>query len=103
MAVMGLNLLVAHTLAHRHGFRVSGDFIEFPALDRFGTAFRWVIWVGVLFVGYIIGQWGMTHWLDFQMATHGQALGQAGPALRHAIWAFIFFNCPSTGFSTTWR
>ena len=90
MAVMALNLLVAHTLARRHGFRVSGDFIEFPALDRFGTAFRWVIWAGVLFIGYIIGQWGATHWLDYQMAIHGQAIGQQDPLFGLDLGFYLF-------------
>jgi len=90
MVVTALNLLIAHLLAHRHGFRVNGEFIEFPALDRFGLAFRWVIWAAVLLIGYVVGQWGMSHWLEYQMATHGQSLGQQDPLFGLDLGFYLF-------------
>jgi len=90
MAVTALNLLIAHTLAHRHGFRVNSEFIEFPALDRFGMAFRWIIWVGVLLIGYVVGQWGMSHWLEYQMAIHGRAIGQQDPLFGLDLGFYLF-------------
>jgi len=90
MLVTAANLLIAHTLAHRHGFRVNEEYIEFPALDRFGMAFRWVVWVGVLLTGYIIGQWGTSHWLEYQMATHGQAIGLQDPLFGLDLGFYLF-------------
>jgi len=90
MAVTALNLLIAHVLAHRHGYRVNGEYIEFSALDRFGTAFRWVIWVGVLLIGYVVGQWGMSNWLEYQMASHGQSIGQQDPLFGIDLGFYLF-------------
>src|SRR5208337_1461591 len=90
MVVTALNLLIAHALAHRHGYRVNVEFIEFPALDRFGLAFRWIIWAGVLLIGYVIGQWGMTHWLEYQMAKHPQTLGQQDPLFGIDLGFYLF-------------
>jgi hypothetical protein len=90
MAVTALNLLIAHLLARRRGFRVHGEYIELSALDRFGMAFRWVIWLGVLLIGYVVGQWGMSHWLDYQMATHGQSIGQSDPLFGIDLGFYLF-------------
>src|SRR5271170_7302861 len=54
--VAGLNLLLAHTLAHRQAPRVYAEYIEFAPLERFGALFRWLIWGAVLFAGYIVSQ-----------------------------------------------
>ena len=90
MAVTALNLLIAHALAHRHGYRVNGEYIEFSTLDRFGKAFRWLIWAGVLLIGYVIGQWGMSHWLEYQMAGHAQSIGQHDPLFGIDLGFFLF-------------
>ena len=90
MLVTAVNLVIAHTLAQRHGFRVNEEFIEFPALDRFGKAFRWAIWAGILLIGYIVGQWGTSHWLDYQMATHGPAMGQQDPLFGLDLGFYLF-------------
>src|SRR5208337_4988272 len=63
MLVAGLNLFIVHTLAHRQGYRVYDEHIDFPPLERFGALFRWLIWGGMLFAGYVVSQWGMGHWL----------------------------------------
>ena len=85
-----MNLLIAHGLAHRHGYRVNGEVIEFSALDRFGMAFRWLIWAGVLLIGYVIGQWGMSHWLEYLMAKHPQTLGQQDPLFGIDLGFYLF-------------
>src|SRR5208337_2783787 len=88
--VTALNLLIAFGLARRHGYRVSGEVIEFPALDHFGKAFRWLIWAGVLLIGYVIGQWGMNHWLEYLMAKHPQTLGQQDPLFGIDLGFYLF-------------
>src|SRR5271169_3896201 len=59
--VTGINLFIATALAHRQGYRVSGEQIDFPPLERFGALFRWLIWGGVISAGYVVSQWGMGH------------------------------------------
>ena len=86
----GLNLLIARALAHRQGYRVYSDYIELPALDRFGVAFRWLVWVGVLLIGYFVGQWGMSHWLDYLMAKHARTIGQQDPLFGIDLGFYIF-------------
>jgi uncharacterized membrane protein (UPF0182 family) len=90
MIVTALNLLIARGLAHRHGYRVNGEVIEFSALDRFGMTFRWLIWAGVLLIGYVIGQWGMSHWLEYLMAKHPQTLGQQDPLFGIDLGFYLF-------------
>jgi hypothetical protein len=90
MVITALNLLIAHALAHRYGYRVNGEYIELSALDRFGTALRWLIWAGVLLIGYVIGQWGMSHWLEYQMASHAQAIGQPDPLFGVDLGFYLF-------------
>lgn len=97
MALTAINLGVAHSLSHRHGYRVEGEYIEYSALDRFGTAFRWVIWAGVLFIGYVVGEWSMSHWMEYQMAGHSQMLGQADPLFGIDL-GFYLFRLPFTWF-----
>ena len=65
-------------------------YIEFSALDRFGMAFRWLIWAGVLLIGYVIGQWGMSHWLEYLMAKHPQTLGQQDPLFGIDLGFYLF-------------
>jgi hypothetical protein len=90
IAVTALNLLIARALARRHGYRVYNDHIEFPALDRFGAAFRWLIWVGVLLIGYVAGQWGMSHWMEYLMAKHAQIIGQQDPLFGIDLGFYLF-------------
>jgi hypothetical protein len=90
MLVTGLNLLIAHMLARRQGFRVDGEVIEFSALDRFGKALTWIIWAAVLLIAYVVGQWGMSHWLEYLMAQHPQTLGQRDPLFNIDLGFYLF-------------
>ena len=79
MVVAGLNLLVAHSLARRHAVRVYAEAVEFPVLERFRSLFRGAIWLGIAFIGYFVGEWGATRWLEYQLAQHAhQHQGQRG-------------------------
>ena len=97
IVVTGLNLFIAHTLAQHQGYRVHDEYIEFPALDRFGVLFRWVIWAGVLFAGYVVSQWGMSHWLTYLLARHVPVMGQADPLFGIDL-GFYLFQLPYTWF-----
>ncbi len=97
IVVAGLNLFLAHTLAHRQGDRVYSEYIEFAPLERFGALFRWLIWGGVLFVGYVVSQWGMGHWLTYMRARHVPVMGLADPLFGRDL-GFFLFQLPYTWF-----
>jgi hypothetical protein len=90
MAVVALNLLLARALAHRYGHRVYSDLIEFPALDRFSSLFRWLVWLGVLLVGYVVSQWGMAHWLEYLLAQQVLPMGRADPLFGIDLGFYLF-------------
>src|SRR2546428_4837864 len=91
MAVAGLNLLVARRLAGRHAFRVHGETVELPMLDQFRVVFRWVIWGGTVLVGDLGGDWGASHWLDYQLGQDALPKGEADPRLRLRLSFYSFF------------
>ncbi len=97
MVVVGLNLLVAHAIAQRQEARVYTEYIEFPALQRISEAFRWVIWVGVLFAGYVVSHWGMSHWLSYLRARQVPVMGQVDPLFGIDL-GFYLFQLPYTWF-----
>jgi uncharacterized membrane protein (UPF0182 family) len=97
LIVAGLNLFLAHTLAHRQGHRVYSEQIEFAPLEPFGALFRWLIWGGVLFAGYMVSQWGMGHWLTYLRARQVPVMGIADPLFGRDL-GFYLFQLPFTWF-----
>ena len=95
--VVGLNLLLAYSLAHKHGFQVYSEHTEFAPLERFGSLLRWLIWGGVLFAGYLVSQWGMTHWLVYLRARQIPWMGIADPLFGRDL-GFYLFQLPFTWF-----
>ncbi|MGH2360419.1 MAG: UPF0182 family protein, partial [bacterium] len=91
--VVGANLLIARALAHRSGAGVYGEMVETPALDRFGAAFRGLIWVGVLLVGYVLGHWAMTYWHEYLLNGRPILMGQADPLFGIDL-SFYLFQLP---------
>jgi uncharacterized membrane protein (UPF0182 family) len=90
IAAVGLNLLIARGLSRRSGFRVYHEVIEFPALDRFSSVFRWAIWVGVLVIGLFVSEWAATHWMDFALAQRAVPMGQADPLFGLDLSYYLF-------------
>jgi len=101
MAVAALNLLLARRLAGQHGFRVYGETVDFPLLDRFRAAFLAMLWLGVLVIGYIMGEWASTHWLDYQLARHAAGIGQTDPLFGRDL-GFYLFRLPFQWFLYHW-
>ena len=54
------------------------------------SAVRWLIWVGILLLGYFIGNWAMTHWNDYLLAQGFQVLGQADPLFGVDLGFYLF-------------
>jgi uncharacterized protein len=90
IVVTGLNLFLARILAHRQGFRVYGEYIEFPLLDRMGSVFRWLVWAGILLAGYAVSQWGISHWLEYLLAQHPPAIAQVDPLFGIHLDFYLF-------------
>jgi hypothetical protein len=97
LVVTFANLFLVHTLAHRHGFQVYSEQIEFAPLERFGALIRWLIWGGVLFAGYIVSSWGMGHWLVYMRARQVPVMGVADPLFGRDL-GFYLFQLPFTWF-----
>jgi len=93
MAVVALNIWIARRLAHRAGYRVYHDVIEIPGLDRFSAVFRWIIWIGVLVVGFFVGEWATSHWLEYLFARRPVIMGQADPLFGIDL-SFYLFRLP---------
>ncbi|PYV19494.1 MAG: UPF0182 family protein [Acidobacteria bacterium] len=79
MAVLAVNLWAAQALSRRNRMRVYDEVVELPVLGRVSSALRGAVWVGMLVVGYFVGQWAMSHWSDYLLATHAQATGTEDP------------------------
>ncbi len=90
MVVVGANILIAQTLAKRYGYRVYRDVIEFPGLERFSRSLGWVVWLGVLLFGYLLGQWGTTHWLDYLLARGALPLHTPDPLYGIDLGFYLF-------------
>jgi uncharacterized protein len=100
MAVVAANLLIARRFSERPRVRIDREVIEFPALDRFGQLFRGLVWLGVLLVGYMVGQWATTHWFDYLLANRAVPLGEPDPLFgidlgfylfRLPFWWFVYY------------
>jgi hypothetical protein len=97
MLVAGANLVLVQYLVRRQAPRIYEQEIEFAPLQRFHALFQWLIWGGVLFGGYIVSQWGMTHWLVYLRAQHVPVMGTADPLFGQDL-GFYLFRLPFTWF-----
>lgn len=91
--VVSANLLIARALAHRSASRVYGETVEMPALDRFSSVFRGMVWVAVLLVGYVLGHWAMAYWQEYLLNSQPVAIGQADPIFGFDL-SFYLFQLP---------
>ena len=90
IVLVGANVFVARAIAARYGYRVFHGAIELPGLDRFAEAFRWLVWLGVLLVGYAVGQWASFHWQDYLLAQHAVPMHQADPIFNIDLGFYLF-------------
>ena len=88
--LVGANVFVARSVTERYGYRVFHGAIELPGLDRFAEAFRWIVWLGVLLVGYAVGQWASFHWQDYLLAKHAVPMHVADPIFHIDLGFYLF-------------
>ncbi|MGH9356659.1 MAG: UPF0182 family protein [Terriglobia bacterium] len=90
IVIVGCNLWIARALARRSGFHVYSQVVEFPGLDRLNTMFRSFIWLGVLLIGYFVGDWAATHWMDYLLAAHPVPMPQSDPLFGINVGFYLF-------------
>ncbi len=90
IVLVGLNVLVARSISSRYGYRVFHDTIELPGIERFAEAFRWLVWVAVLLVGYAVGQWATFHWQDYLLSKNAVPMHQADPIFHIDLGFYLF-------------
>jgi uncharacterized protein len=90
MIVLAVNLLAAQALSRRNRMRVYDEVVEFPALGKVSSVFRGALWVAMLVVGWFVGQWAMSHWSDYLLATHAQAIGTVDPLFHLDLGFYLF-------------
>ncbi len=93
LVLAALNLLIVGRISHRAGYQVFSQMIEFPALDRFTTLFRSGVWLVVVLVSYVVGEWASGHWLDYLLAIHPASLHERDPIFGIGV-SFYMFRLP---------
>ncbi|MEJ2010233.1 MAG: UPF0182 family protein, partial [Acidobacteriota bacterium] len=88
--LVGANVLVARAVSARYGYHIFRGTIELPGLDRFAEAFRWIVWLAVLLVGYAVGQWSAFHWQDYLLARHTVPVHTADPIFHIDLGFYLF-------------
>ncbi|MGH9432281.1 MAG: UPF0182 family protein [Terriglobia bacterium] len=90
---VAINLLIARRFAHKSAYRIHGEIIEFPGLDKFTSLFRGLVWFAVLVIAYFAGDWASDHWLDYLLFMHPVHVGKADPLFGIDI-SFYLFRLP---------
>ncbi len=90
IVIVSLNLLVAHALSGFYKYRLHGDAVELPVLDRLASVFRSLIWLGVLLVGYGLSHWGMGYWQEYLLARHPIMMGHSDPLFGLDLGFYLF-------------
>jgi len=93
IVIVSLNLLIAHALSGFYKYRLHGDTVELPVLDRLASVFRSLIWLGVLLVGYGLSHWGMGYWQEYLLARHPIMMGRSDPLFGLDL-SFYLFQLP---------
>ncbi len=88
--LVGANLLIARSIAARYGFRLYHDTLEFPAVERFAALFRGLIWLAILLVGYVVGQWASLHWREYLLNQHSFPIGTVDPIFHIPLGFYLF-------------
>ena len=93
LLLSGINLRLTRTVSRRSHYLTVTDTIDLPGSERFPSAFRVLLWVGLFFVAWVVGQWAATHWNDYLFAAHGVDIAQKDPVLGIAL-SFYLFRLP---------
>jgi uncharacterized protein len=90
LLLTGLNLWATRGVAHRSGYLTIAGTLEFPSIEKFPEVFRRSLWVGLVFIAWLVGQWAATHWNDYLFATHAVPIAQTDPIFGISLSFFLF-------------
>jgi uncharacterized membrane protein (UPF0182 family) len=91
--VVSVNVLIARRSVRHSAYRIHGEIIEFPGLDKFTSLFRGLIWFAILVVGYFAGEWATGHWMDYLLFLNPVRAGKTDPLFGIDI-SFYLFRLP---------
>ncbi len=91
LAVAGLNFWVAQDVALRSGYRRAiTRMIEIPAIEKFPSFLGRLIWLGLVLVAWMVGQWAAGHWGTYLLATHSVPITRTDPIFRISLSFYLF-------------
>jgi len=93
LAVAGLNLWTAGSVAHRSGYLATTGTIEIPGIEKVPPVFRGLLWAGVVLGAWLVGQWSALEWNDYLFAVHGVHMAQTDPIFGISL-SFYLFRLP---------
>ncbi|MGH9717508.1 MAG: UPF0182 family protein [Candidatus Acidiferrales bacterium] len=93
LLLAGLNLRVTRGVARHSRYLTVTQTIEMPGAENLPFVFRGLLWLGLVFLAWVVGQWSATHWNSFLFATHGVHVAQADPVLGISL-SFYLFRLP---------
>jgi uncharacterized membrane protein (UPF0182 family) len=93
LLLTGLNLRITRGVAHRSRYLTVTQTIELPGIEKLPSVFRGLLWVGLIFLAWVVGQWAATHWNAFLFAMHGVPMAQKDPVLGINL-SFYLFRLP---------
>ena len=86
--IVGLNLIVAQAVTSN----ISRPFEmeELKTIERINYGLRWMVWLGVLVVGYGLSHWGMAYWNEYLLARNAVPMGTTDPLFGLDLSFFLF-------------
>jgi uncharacterized protein len=93
LLVTGSNLRVTRGVAQRSRYLTVAHTIELPGVEKLPSIFRGLLWLGLAFAAWVVGQWSATHWNAYLFALHGVHVAQTDPVLGISL-SFYLFHLP---------
>jgi uncharacterized membrane protein (UPF0182 family) len=93
LLVTGLNLRVTRGISKHSRYLSVTQTMELPGIEKLPSVFRGIVWLGLIFFAWVVGQWSATHWNSFLFAAHGVRIAQTDPVLGIPL-SFYLFRLP---------
>lgn len=93
LLVTSANLRVTRGVSRRSRYLSVTQTMELPGIEKLPSVFRGLLWLGLAFFAWVVGQWSATHWNAFLFAAHGVRIAQTDPVLGIPL-SFYLFRLP---------
>lgn len=97
LLLTGLTFVIARGVSRRSHYLTVIHRFEIPGSEQFSEklppVFRGLVWVGIIFLAWIVAQWSATHWNGYLFAMHGVPIAEKDPVLGISL-AFYLFRLP---------